>query len=329
MKSQSKKEVTFLWIPDASRPVQLFNVKKRVVRICCLFILIICLSAIFYHLGKEQHHKHTIEQLLQQLSEESQLRLKTLTNKNDYILQLKTQILELSEQAEVVQKQLEQLRSLEEELLNLTSATSLQTREKEKSREVSIASSQTKPSVGGEWIEPEPAQWDRLAANTNETLQNLRIEIANLTIQFSEIKKDVIAEQRQLRYTPSIWPVHSRQITSGYGIRRDPFTRNASFHSGIDIAGKHGDPIFAAADGTVITAKRDPHKGNHIYIRHDYGWDTQYMHLSQIFVEQWETIKKGDKIGAMGSTGRSTGTHLHYEVWKNGRTVNPSTYLPR
>ncbi|MEO0343377.1 MAG: DUF5930 domain-containing protein [Pseudomonadota bacterium] len=119
----------------------------------------------------------------------------------------------------------------------------------------------------------------------------------------------------------------SYRWTSGFGYRRDPFGRGTRFHSGVDMAGPLGTPIVAAADGVVTFAGWQSGYGRLIKIKHAQGFETRYGHLTTINVRQGESVFKGDKIGGMGSTGRSTGVHLHYEIRIGGKPVNPMTYI--
>ena len=107
----------------------------------------------------------------------------------------------------------------------------------------------------------------------------------------------------------------------------DPKGRGRRMHLGVDLAGASGTPIFATADGVVVSAKRESGYGNAVRVRHDFGFETVYAHLSKIRVAAGQKLSRGDRIGDMGSTGRSTGVHLHYEVHLNGRPVNPMPYL--
>lgn len=117
------------------------------------------------------------------------------------------------------------------------------------------------------------------------------------------------------------------RFTSGFGYRRDPKGRGTRMHAGIDLAGPRGTAIFATAAGVVTDAGYESGYGNVVRIRHDFGFETVYAHQSRIRVRVGQTVSRGDRIGDMGSTGRSTGSHLHYEVHVNGRPVNPMTYL--
>ena len=126
---------------------------------------------------------------------------------------------------------------------------------------------------------------------------------------------------------PLARPTTSTDETSGFGVRRDPFTGHAAFHSGQDFAGGYGSPIYATAPGTIsFTGVRNGY-GNTIEIDHGRGFKTRYAHLSAISVQVGQHVAVGQRIGAMGSTGRSTGTHLHYEVWRDGRAQNPLRFV--
>lgn len=138
---------------------------------------------------------------------------------------------------------------------------------------------------------------------------------------------DVLAEKRSiLDHTPSILPTRGYR-TSGFGMRIDPFTGYKQFHGGVDIANKMGTPIFATADGVVEFVGNVGDLGKLIKINHGYGYKTRYGHLSQIKVNRGQKVRRGDLIGLMGSSGYSTGPHLHYEIIKNGQKVNPLEYI--
>ena len=127
---------------------------------------------------------------------------------------------------------------------------------------------------------------------------------------------------------PSDKPVKTAAFTSGYGVRSDPFRGGAAMHAGIDLAGPHGTPIYATADGTVTTAGwNSGGYGNLIKVDHGRGIETRYGHLAQMLVRNGQQVKRGQLIGRMGSTGRSTGNHLHYEVRIDGRAVNPIPFM--
>ncbi|MCU4651753.1 DUF5930 domain-containing protein [Roseibacterium sp. SDUM158016] len=127
---------------------------------------------------------------------------------------------------------------------------------------------------------------------------------------------------------PFSMPVRSNfRLTSGYGYRRDPINGGRRLHAGTDFAGPRGTPIHAGGDGTVIFAGRQSGYGLMVEIQHPFGITTRYAHMSRLHVSEGERVSRGDRIGDMGNTGRSTGTHLHYEVRRNGDPVNPMTFI--
>jgi len=135
------------------------------------------------------------------------------------------------------------------------------------------------------------------------------------------------ALEQALDRVPQVAPAADQRITSRFGYRRDPFTRRGAMHSGIDFKGKTGSPIYAAASGKVAFAGRRSGYGKVVEISHGNGMMTRYAHLSRIDVARGATIDGGDVLGGLGSTGRSTGPHLHFEVRINGRAVNPRPFL--
>jgi murein DD-endopeptidase MepM/ murein hydrolase activator NlpD len=133
--------------------------------------------------------------------------------------------------------------------------------------------------------------------------------------------------ERSLLTIPSGRPTGSPMLTSSYGYRRDPFNGHAAFHAGLDFPGRYGQPINAAADGTVSYAGQRQGYGNVVEVTHGNGIMTRYAHLSRFAARVGQKVARGDTIGRMGSTGRSTGTHLHFEVRLNGQAVNPRPFL--
>ena len=127
---------------------------------------------------------------------------------------------------------------------------------------------------------------------------------------------------------PFAMPVKdSFRFTSGFGFRRDPKTGGRRMHKGLDFAGPHGTDLFATADGVVKKAGWSSGYGRMITIQHEFGIETRFAHLSKIRVKVGQRVSRGDHIGDMGSTGRSTGVHLHYEIRVGGKAVNPMTYI--
>ncbi|HWQ30926.1 MAG TPA: peptidoglycan DD-metalloendopeptidase family protein [Negativicutes bacterium] len=171
--------------------------------------------------------------------------------------------------------------------------------------------------------------------------QDMSAEIAGISASFVSLSDSIAAQkkainasmapiQKQLAYLmakPSIVPV-TASITAGFGYRKNPFTsRGSEFHSGMDFAASYGQNVAATGDGIVIFAGWNSGYGKMVIISHGYGLSTIYGHNSKLLVKQGDKVKKGQTISKVGNTGRSTGTHLHYEVRLNGKSVNPSKYF--
>jgi murein DD-endopeptidase MepM/ murein hydrolase activator NlpD len=133
--------------------------------------------------------------------------------------------------------------------------------------------------------------------------------------------------QKMLSNTPSVRPAHSHAITSTFGRREDPVHGGLALHKGLDIGGSTGTEIFAPADGTIIFVGKRGGYGNVIVVDHGYGLQTHYAHLSKFRTRVGDHVKRGDTLADMGSTGKSTGPHLHYEVRRYGRPLDPARFI--
>lgn len=163
---------------------------------------------------------------------------------------------------------------------------------------------------------------------TEMSILKLQDEIPAVEEDLRTSEKSIAAAQARQAATPSIWPT-TGAITSGFGYRQNPFGWGKQFHSGIDIGASTGTPIYATAKGVVNFAGYQSGYGYVVFINHGYGYSTTYAHMSKFVVKRGQAVQKGQLIGYVGSTGRSTGPHLHYEVRINGRTQNPMNYLGR
>lgn len=149
---------------------------------------------------------------------------------------------------------------------------------------------------------------------------------AGFTSLFSSWKKMDNVVQSSV-YIPSGRPVERLSLTSNFGVRSDPFNGSARMHKGIDIPGPVGTPIYATADGIVARAGWASGYGNLVEISHGNGMETRYGHMSKLIVAPNSRVRRGQIIGLMGSTGRSTGSHLHYEVRVAGNAINPLPFV--
>ena len=140
------------------------------------------------------------------------------------------------------------------------------------------------------------------------------------------IRHGVARREALAEATPIIWPA-AGWISGSYGYRPDPFTGEQDFHAAVDISTRKGQPVYATATGRILSASRSGNYGNLVKIDHGFDLATRYGHLSEFAVEVGDTVRRGDVIGFVGATGRATGYHVHYEVWANGRTLNPMRLL--
>jgi len=163
-------------------------------------------------------------------------------------------------------------------------------------------------------------------ASPEDTFGALRDLLQGLESRLNFVRHDVDRRVQLANATPSIWQTHGG-LTSFFGDRSDPLTGEPAYHSGIDISAGKGQPVYATADGVVQSAGYTGDYGNLIVLKHAFGLSTRYGHLSAYHVKAGDAVKRGDVIGYIGSTGRSTGSHLHYEILANGQLMNPLQLL--
>ena len=163
-------------------------------------------------------------------------------------------------------------------------------------------------------------------SSPEDTFGVLRNVLTGLENRLNNVRQTVEAKEALAAATPSIWPALG-WLTGKFGERSDPFTGEPGYHQGIDISTEKGQPVRATADGTVESAGPAGDYGNLLVLKHSFGLETRYGHLSRFAVSPGQKVARGDVIGYVGSTGRSTGAHLHYEVLANGSLINPLDLL--
>ena len=229
----------------------------------------------------------------------------------------------LREQARVHQQEMEQLvgklEDLRKELVIMA----------QNDAKMRVMNKLTKPKadalggVGGPAVGDSPA--DSLAS-LQQQIDDLRREVDLRRVSQEEVQ-GFLNDQRSLHGSrPLGWPVRG-WVTSDFGVRRDPFDGQRRMHEGMDIATRTGTPVLATAAGIVRETGSEPGYGKFVVIDHGYGYSTVYGHNSRILVKVGQRVRRGDMVASAGNTGRSTGTHVHYEVRLNGVPVNPSRYL--
>lgn len=178
-------------------------------------------------------------------------------------------------------------------------------------------------AIGG--AEPAEQAW---AFNELEAgITDLETRFAAQDMELEALAQLVTDREAALRRMPAGRPIQTGWLSSYYGKRADPFDGSPDWHPGIDFAGKHGAPIIAVADGVVTWAKKRFNYGLMVEIDHGNGYITRYAHMHETDVAVGERVRAGDVIGAMGSSGRSTGPHVHFEVWENGKRTDPIKFV--
>jgi murein DD-endopeptidase MepM/ murein hydrolase activator NlpD len=166
----------------------------------------------------------------------------------------------------------------------------------------------------------------RIGGSAEDTFGLMRDLLFALETRLQLVQPDLERRQALAGATPSIWPARG-WLNDRYGSRADPFTGDSDYHPGLDISADKGDPVVATAHGTITTAQRSGAYGNMVVIDHGFGISTRYAHLDSFRVKVGDGVRRGEVVGFAGSTGRSTGTHLHYEVLVYGRHLNPLQFL--
>lgn len=215
-----------------------------------------------------------------------------------------------------MQGQLMQLDTLGERLAGLA-GVKLQDRPK------AVPAKPDGAGTGGPLVRPDNLTEVEMQRALDDLARQIEVRSQTLAILDDRLFDERIRKQ----LVPTARPVDADVRASGYGWRVDPFTGQTAMHEGIDFMAETGTPILAAAAGIVLKVERHPEYGNLIEIDHGNGFTTRYAHASQVFVRPGELVKSSQRIAAVGTTGRSTGPHLHFEVRMNGVAQNPSRFL--
>ncbi|MGV3767242.1 MAG: peptidoglycan DD-metalloendopeptidase family protein [Chitinophagaceae bacterium] len=171
----------------------------------------------------------------------------------------------------------------------------------------------------------------QLARSIATSIRNLSARMESQKKSYGDIEGFIKNKEDLLASTPAIQPVSNadlKRLASGFGYRIDPIYKMTKFHAGLDFSAPQGTPVYASANGTIsVAGNLGNGYGNHVVIRHGYGYETLYGHLYKIKARNGQKVKRGEIIGYVGSTGKSTGPHLHYEVHRNGVKVDPIYYF--
>jgi len=184
------------------------------------------------------------------------------------------------------------------------------------------------PAIGGP-EGPVQAGDAPVVPTVSQLLDTLSVTIDDRSRQLAALETLILSRELARQIVPGGRPVESGYISSFFGRRPDPFTGETAFHPGIDFAGAPGTRVLAVADGVVSFAGKDQGYGKLVEVTHGNGYVTRYAHNSSLLVEPGQTVRRGDSLALMGSTGRSTGTHLHFEVLRDGKHMNPMSFVRR
>lgn len=196
-----------------------------------------------------------------------------------------------------------------------------------------IPSSIRKAGIGGvnRYEKLEGYNNSELIISTAQKLDQISKQLYIQSKSFDEVIEMATKKSDMLASIPAIQPVTNKELkrlSSGYGRRIDPYYKKPKFHYGVDFSAPQGTPIYATGNGTIKKTKKSRRGfGNHIVIDHGYGYESLYAHMQKYTVRRGQKVKRGDLIGYVGNSGKSTAPHLHYEVHKDGRKVNPAYYF--
>ncbi|WP_151733127.1 M23 family metallopeptidase ['Paenibacillus yunnanensis' Narsing Rao et al. 2020] len=383
MKNQpDRNRITLLVVREAGRPVRQLQLSKP------LALALPAAAALSLSSLVTSMHFHASRSIAELEAEAAALQLSNVQmeiqaqDKDKTLQLLRSQVTELSEEAESIRDKLKNVSELEQQLQSLIEQEQGTAGQTDGDRQASAAGTEgsfravtdaghpfqvaasaasavsgalqfrlsawntaasrtVAPQVGGEYVavyEEDSLKLAQEARDDYEEIHSLLDEMLtsiNSTITAAEeanqaeaqlAARRAQAEQKRLA-APVLWPTSSKVITSSFGYRSDPFEGTSAYHSGIDIAGSIGDPIYAAMDGTVTASDQMGARGKYIILKHSNGLETWYMHLNGMSVSAGDKVVKGQKIATLGNTGRSTGPHLHFQVVKQNKPVNPLNYV--
>ncbi|MCJ7499338.1 M23 family metallopeptidase [bacterium] len=300
----NKKKYTIMILPDETTRVRKYRVPRSMVR-----GLLVAIAVVVFGLGYLVTDYYGVKKMVAELD---RLRLEAR--------QQQQQLVTFAKSFDDLQGEMTRLRQFDMKLRVMTDLEG-------------VVYPEQIMGIGGENPEPfNPLEGElsfqdqTIITSMNRSLDLFKTEVTIQERSFQELVEYLEDQKSLLKSTPSIWPVKG-WLTSSFGYRSSPFTGRRELHRGLDIATRSGTPIIAPADGLVVFAGREGGFGNMIIIDHGYGITTRYGHCSALEAKLGQKVQRGDVIARIGSTGRSTGPHVHYEVAVNGVSVNPSRYI--
>lgn len=306
---------SIMLVPESGQ-VKSYRISRRLVTVCLASFLFL---AVFGSWGSYAlYNSNSITAKLQ--NSEQQLELARLMHEQE-IVSLREQVIAEQKKMSVyartlgqVQAKLSRLDSLGEKLVEVASLDK---------KEFDFG---LQPAFGGPRLIQSSVNADM---GLNDRMQHVTSRVSNLDTQLAAIDYLMQGTREEKNARPHAWPSEGGWLSSRFGARADPFTGEAASHHGVDIANRFGAPVLATSRGVVTFAGKMKDFGYMVDVVHGYGYKTRYGHLSSISVRVGDEITDNQLVGRVGSSGRSTGPHLHYEVHRNGKVLNPATFLPR
>lgn len=309
MRKKIWKPFTIMVVPHSGKQVRTMSITKSLIISSAALLLMIGASG-GYFFYKYSEYRNANKEFANYKTETEQIR-------KEYD--------SISGKAETVQKKLDALQQLENDLRAKNGLPPVNNKQDSGGKGGTL---QSRSGLSHQFMVLNVDAINQLEENADSQVTSVQSTLNDINEKAAERKAEEQRKQYEANHMPDIWPTSYRNITSDFGYRQDPFGGFYALHTGIDIAGSYGSPIVTTAAGVVEIAGWDGGYGNSVLINHGNGLSTRYGHMSSLNVKVGQTVSKGDCIGFMGSTGRSTGIHVHYEVLVNGNVVNPQKYLP-
>ena len=305
-----KNSIKIWFHTGASSDIKEFSVHKAVVAaVSLIFVCAVCAAT---YIGYDYYH-------IKQISFDNQTLNQTLSKQVSEIKSQRSQIQNFAKEIEVLKRQVDNLSKFEDKVRLIADI-------KQTSNSSGLIGIGGIPKDKLDTDIPLEQKHNHLIREMHQQVNQTNMAAKAQVLDFENLIKKLEKKKSLLASTPSIRPVDG-WITSGFGYRTSPFTGRREFHSGLDIANKTGKKIIATANGRVSYAGQKTFIGNLVVIDHGYGKVTRFGHLHKILVKKGQEVKRGDVIGLLGNSGRSTGPHVHYEVKINGTPVNPLNYI--
>lgn len=322
----SQESITIMAIPDRSGSVRSFRVSSLFLLLSCvgLCFAVICSAVWGYCIVHRLQHAQMILSMQKLDIVELQRSRREL---GAIIVEQEKQIRDFAQQTYLLQQKLVELEEQTLEIRNVLAEKKSQNLDNQwisalKLPEINLSMMSCLPSGGP----AEPFIQTSMGDAAADAIARVSSQLPSTSAVLEMLRENAVKYQRIINHTPSLWPVKGL-ISSAFGYRLHPVTGQWRMHEGLDIASAYATPICATGAGVVIYAGEKGGYGYTVMIDHDYGMKTLYAHMSKILVQRGSRVDKGDHIGLVGSSGVSTGPHLHYEVWQDGSPVNPLNYL--